>query len=242
MSFFGSLFGGTKSVDKRVTKAAAQATGPLAEFYRHAAPAPETPLTEVPMLAVDVETTGFVAGKDRLLSIGWVALDGLTIDLSISGQALIAQPPGAPSVGPSATIHGLTDDQLAAQGVPFEEALPRFLEAAQGRAMLAHFARIETTFLSHETKRLYGADFVLPVADTIELHQRYINRGHDVAPAQGELRLWTARTVFNLPRYKAHNALTDALACAELYVAQAKAFQSTRSKPMLFKEVQSGRY
>ena len=36
----------------------------------------------------------------------------------------------------------------------------------------------------------------------------------------GQLRLWNARTRYGLPVYKAHNALTDAVATAELYLAQ----------------------
>ena len=35
-----------------------------------------------------------------------------------------------------------------------------------------------------------------------------------------ELRLWRARRRYGLPRYRAHDALIDALACAELYLAQ----------------------
>ena len=34
------------------------------------------------------------------------------------------------------------------------------------------------------------------------------------------MRLWTARERRGLPVYRAHEALTDALACAELYLAQ----------------------
>lgn len=37
---------------------------------------------------------------------------------------------------------------------------------------------------------------------------------------RGSIRLWGARERWGLPVYKAHEALTDALACAELYLAQ----------------------
>ena len=39
-------------------------------------------------------------------------------------------------------------------------------------------------------------------------------------PEPGALRLWAARKRRGLPVYRAHEALSDALACAELYLAQ----------------------
>ena len=47
-----------------------------------------------------------------------------------------------------------------------------------------------------------------------------LSRGFDDEPPKGSLRLWTARGQYGLPHYPAHQALTDALACAELYLAQ----------------------
>ena len=40
------------------------------------------------------------------------------------------------------------------------------------------------------------------------------------------MRLWTARERRALPAYRAHEALTDALACAELYLAQRAELQA----------------
>ena len=37
----------------------------------------------------------------------------------------------------------------------------------------------------------------------------------------GDLRLFNLRPRYNLPRYKAHNALSDAIATAELFMALA---------------------
>ena len=54
----------------------------------------------------------------------------------------------------------------------------------------------------------------------MELQARVLrsHTGADLPP--GALRLATARAHLGLPRYSAHEALTDALACAELYLAQ----------------------
>ncbi|MBS3942447.1 MAG: hypothetical protein KG028_15925 [Actinobacteria bacterium] len=57
------------------------------------------------------------------------------------------------------------------------------------------------------------------VADTLRLQRRVLG-GRWHPPEPEELRLQAARERFGLPRYRAHDALTDALACAELYLAQ----------------------
>jgi DNA polymerase-3 subunit epsilon len=60
----------------------------------------------------------------------------------------------------------------------------------------------------------------MTAVDTMELQSRVLrsHAGDDLPP--GALRLTTARAHLGLPRYAAHEALTDALACAELYLAQ----------------------
>ena len=61
----------------------------------------------------------------------------------------------------------------------------------------------------------------MPVAriDTLELHRRLIV-GWGEAPVRLSLRLWSARERYGLPTYRAHECLIDAIACAELYLAQ----------------------
>ena len=49
--------------------------------------------------------------------------------------------------------------------------------------------------------------------------------------------MWAARGQYGLPRYAAHAALTDALACAELYLAQVAELQAATSKPRTLKSV-----
>jgi len=55
--------------------------------------------------------------------------------------------------------------------------------------------------------------------------------GEDLPP--GALRLSTARAHVGLPRYAAHEALTDALACAELYLAQRAELEAERPETAL---------
>ena len=82
-------------------------------------------------LAVDVETTGLKPERDQLVSIGWVPVNGRVIDLSGAKYYVFA---GA-SVGDSATIHGVTDDDVARLGQDPALVLDAFERAFEGRAL-----------------------------------------------------------------------------------------------------------
>jgi DNA polymerase III subunit epsilon len=193
-----------------------KATGPLKEFYTVPPPAEDTPLTELPLLAVDVETTGMDPRKHQLVSIGWVPVNGATIDLSGAGYVILRGSDGF-AVGPSATIHQLTDDEIAA-GIDHAEALEQLLGALAGRALLGHFVPMEEGFLSAACQRLFRAPLQVPMVDTFAIERRHMER-MGTYPRGEDLRLARVRARYGLPDYRNHNALTDALACAEQYLA-----------------------
>jgi DNA polymerase III subunit epsilon len=189
-----------------------------------AAPLPDlaTPLADAHLLAVDLETTGLDPRTDRMLSLAWVPVDGNRIVLGGARQVVVRDMggPGAhDGVGQSATVHGITDDALAT-GEPVADAVGALLDALAGRVLLAHFARVETGFIAAACERLWGASPASVVVDTLELERRALGGRWRHEPEPGSLRLWAARERRGLPTYRAHEALTDALACAELYLAQ----------------------
>lgn len=203
--------------DRRRARLADQAPpGPVRDFLAAPAPAPRTDVSDLRLLALDLETTGLDPRADHILSVGFVPVDGLQIDLGGATQLLCR---ADVEVGQSAAIHGITDDALAA-GVELRTLIERVAEALTGRVLLAHHAAIETEFLSAAAEREIGVALPISAVDTMELQSRVLrsHAGEDLPP--GALRLVTARTHLGLPRYAAHEALTDALACAELYLAQ----------------------
>lgn len=209
-----ALFGFGDPVRAR-DKAARSARGPLADYYKVPLQPPSTPADELRLLAIDIETTGLDAARDAWLSVGFVPVDGHSIVLAGARNLVLR---GA-DVGQSATIHGLTDDVIAA-GLPREDVLAATLEALAGRVLLAHFHSIEVNFISKACVELYGAPLVTPAVDTLDLQRKLVAPGFNDEPRPDDLRLWNARARFNLPVYGAHEALTDALACGELYLAQ----------------------
>ena len=80
---------------------------------------------------------------------------------------------------------------------------------------------METGFIDALHKRVYAKRFRLredEVVDTLSLERRHMER-KATYPRGEDLRLARVRSRYNLPEYGNHNALTDALACAELYLA-----------------------
>lgn len=168
-------------------------------------------------LAVDLETTGLDPATDHIVAIGWVPIDGDAVRLSGARELLVALPRGA-AVADSATIHQITDDEADA-GAPLAEALDELLAALHGRVLVAHHAPLETGFLSRAAVRAWGSPLPLVSVDTLLLQRRLVADEYGEVP-RGSLRLDSARSRFGLPRYRAHSAGTDALAAAELYLAQ----------------------
>ena len=206
--------------------------GPVRELLGTPEPTPGTDVTDLPLLAVDLETTGLDPRTDHILTVGFVPVDGLVIDLSGATQ-LLCRADG--EVGQSAVVHGITDDALAG-GLALAEVVDRVAAALRGRVLLAHHAVIEREFLAAACERTHGVPLPMESVDTMQLQARVLGSqsGADLPP--GALRLGTARAQLGLPRYAAHQALTDALACAELYLAQVARLSG--GQPMSLKALQ----
>ena len=169
---------------------------------------PDSPVTSTSFLALDLETTGLDPARDHVVAAGWVPVIAGEVVLAGADHRLVRPPT---TIGDSATIHGITDESLAT-APPFAEVLPDLLAALSGRVLVCHHAPMEVGFL-----RAAVPDFTVPYVDTLALEQR-LHTGRDLPP--GALRLDAVRRRYGLPSYAAHSALTDALASAELLLAQ----------------------
>lgn len=209
--------------------------GALGEYAAAELPALGTLAGDLRLLAIDVETTGLDPRRDHLLSIGFVPIDGYEIKLAGARTLHVRPPEGEGGVGASATIHGLTDDMLV-DGLAPAVALEQVLQALAGRVLLAHHAPIETGFLTRLAKQAHGTSFPVRVIDTMELGRRMLDTNVQPLP-RNALRLWTLRDGYGLPVYPAHDALQDALACGELYLAQLSALEEQSREPLTLKHL-----
>lgn len=190
---------------------------PLREYFAWPLPRVSRDYRDVEYVAVDLETTGLNPQEDQILSIGWVVVAGNRIRLATARHRLVKVTGEIPAA--SAVIHQITDDEAAA-GLELADVLPELLWELSGRILIAHHARIEVGFLGAACKRLWGKGLLVRAVDTQIVARRLLERRH--IPFKGsDLRLHALCERYNLPRHGAHNALSDALAAAELFLAQA---------------------
>ncbi len=192
--------------------------GATRRFYEADLPLYTTPFDEVEYVALDLETTGLSAKENEILSIGWIVIKGSDIEFNTCGHQLVK--PEVDLDAQSVTIHKIFDSHLeGAAGM--RAALDRVLPILAGRVLIAHHARVEHTFLRAACMKCYNTPFEIPTVDTMEIERQVFMRNNQEIQ-NGGLRLDAVRQTYNLPRYRAHNAMIDAIACGELFVAQAK--------------------
>lgn len=189
----------------------------MREYYRQDYPTLNTPWTDVEFLAIDLETTGLNANTDTIVSLGWVPIIKGAVHMQHAEHWLVHATEAMPAS--SVVVHGIMDGHLE-DAPPLEDGLKALLSALAGRIPIAHHARMEQTFLNKACLQHFGCHLETPYVDTLALERHIFNKKGKV-PQAGEMRLGPARERYGLPRYRAHNALVDALSCAELFLAQA---------------------
>jgi len=190
--------------------------GPLRDYLSVPFPDRRSPIDTVDIVSLDFETTGMDKTYSRILSAGYIELKHGEIKLETARHVFFKN--DSPLNEASVIVHGITDDK-ASTGESLETAIPRLLEAMMGKVILSHHSRIERTFLQQACKRLYGLSPIFPMIDTLALAKKRLEQRNQPIE-HGSLRLFALRESYGLPRCRAHNALSDALATAELFLAQ----------------------
>ena len=199
--------------DERALMALAQSGYPKLSAYGSAAwPDPSTPARLAPYLALDFELDGLRKGA-HLLQAGWTAFEGTIVRLDDAKVLDIRS--YAELDREAVTIHGIGEER-AAQGVPILAAIRALLEAITGRILIAHAAGIEVSAMQTAIHSLAGLKLPVRAVCTLSLERRLNPNLVD----SNAYRLATTRARYGLPEYEPHDALTDAIAAAELFQAQ----------------------
>ncbi|OLQ93494.1 DNA polymerase III subunit epsilon [Vibrio panuliri] len=195
----------------------------LKAYYQQGAVSADTPLTDVPFVALDFETTGLNSEEDAILTIGLVPF---TLNrIYCNGSAHWVVNPNRELNEESVVIHGITDSDVR-NAPQLEEILQPVLNALAGKVVVVHYKNIERQFFNQALLNCIGEGIEFPVVDTLdiewaiqrELCKGWLNWVKRKKPAS--VRLGQSRERYGLPAYQPHHALTDALATAELLQAQ----------------------
>lgn len=199
------------------------AAAPLRRFYAAGLPDPATPLAELRFMALDFETTGMDPARHAIVSIGMVPFTLARIRPAAGDYWVVR--PERPLDAASVVLHGITHAQVAAAPA-IEEVLDRVLASLAGHMVVVHYRPIERPFLDAACQRTYGSHCLFPLVDTMEIEARHTRRGpmarlrRALRLGQDSIRLADSRARYGLPAYGSHHAKLDALATAELLLAQ----------------------
>lgn len=197
--------------------------GRIRSFYSAGAFAADTPIKSIPFVAVDFETTGFDPKKDGIVSIGLVPFDLKRIHCKGAKHWIVR--PRTALDEESVVVHGITHSDIKS-APDLMRIVEYLLKALEGRIVVVHHRGIERPFLNAALEKRINEGIIFPVVDTMELEARLHRakpltlwqrfRGHSLP----SIRLVDSRERYHLPYYRQHHALTDALATAELFMAQ----------------------
>jgi DNA polymerase III subunit epsilon len=175
--------------------------------------------TDVVFWALDLETTGLRPESDRILSVGMVPIRTGVIRYGERFHSLVRPATGEGLSTDGIRAHHLRPTDLEA-APPLAAVLPEIDRRLREGVLLLHFAQLDLAFLRGGYRRT-GREWPKPhVVDTVDLILRLHERQqrwtpHPTTPRTG---LAETRRVLGLPPYPSHDALSDALATAELFL------------------------
>ena len=179
------------------------------------------PWETVTYWALDLETGGLDPGKDPIIAVGMLPIRAGRIRLGESFRTLV-RPGGLRRIDPaSVRAHQLVLGEMK-DAPTIDDVLPIVERRLRGNVLLVHHRGIDVTFLQEACRRT-GVKWPGPkVVDTVDLLLRVAKRARFTSPDHPQdrpvLNLGAAREAHGLPPYQAHDALTDAVATAELFL------------------------
>jgi CBS domain-containing protein len=193
--------------------------GIFGRYLRRAAPHARwsgpihTPIEHLPLVAIDCETTGLDARRDRIVSFAAVRIDH---GLKIADQPLVDLliDPGIEIPARATAVHGI--DRVRLNGAPsFGDAYRTIAAALEGTVAIGHFVGFDLAILGREAARANRSWHEPPSFDTASLAAAagYRPDHLDLAEMLGHLGIE--------PRWHRHTAAGDARMAAELFVALA---------------------
>ena len=124
----------------------------------------QTPIDDVRFVVLDSETTGLDPRRDKLITIGAVAVCAGEVLLEDSFEVMIQLAYNNSSV----TVHGITRDE-AAGGIEEREAVAQFLEYLGGGVIVGHHIGHDIEALNCACERHFGFHLANRSLDTMDL-------------------------------------------------------------------------
>jgi len=187
--------------------------------------------------SLDIETGGLDAKRDPIIAVGMLPIREGIIKLGQAYQTLVRPEDGREIKPESVQAHQLLRGEVR-EAPPLADVLKEIDRRLRepDTALLVHYQAIDVVFLKRAFERQGLKWPAPPVVDTVELilklgrKQKFLHP-HEL-PEGPATNLTEARRRHGLPDYVAHDALTDAIATAELFLVLRKALNAKRLRDL----------
>ena len=181
-------------------------------------------------IVIDLELTGLDPKQHEIVSVAWVMLEQQCIKLS---QAEHHINKGVKQLDQSPVYHGIARQDIA-KGLSLKMILTQLSAHFEDTILVFHNSTLDWGFLKLAYAELGITVRPKLILDTLQIEKKRLHQqGHDIA--LDELTLSACRERYELPHYTCHHALTDAMATAELLLAQCH--QISRGQALKLREL-----
>ncbi len=156
-------------------------------------------------IAFDIETTGTVAGVDRIVEIGAVCFEN---GQPVSRFSTLVNPK-IPIPAGASRVNGITDDMVKDQPT-IDQVLPSFAEFCADVVMVAHNSAFDTQFITSDVKIFEAPAPRGTIIDTLSISRK-------VFPGLLNYKLETLVNHLCIPKGQFHRAEADAICCGHLF-------------------------
>lgn len=166
------------------------------------------------VVSVDCETTGLDPRRDEIITVAAIKIRGDRILASQTFQAVVR--PRVAIAEAAIKVHGLREIDVAAAR-PMKEIMPDLLRFIGGRPLVGYYIDFDIAMLNNHVAELLGIHLPNP---RIEVSRLYYDRKYGDAPPGTQVDLTFANILrdLNLPLFNQHDAFSDALMTAMIYV------------------------
>lgn len=172
---------------------------------------------------IDVETTGLNPATDRILQVAAVVVDESGTVMESFDTVVRPESPSEYTHG-AEHVHGISRAAVE-NGMPLRDAIERLKQMSSNAVFTAHNARFDLGFLAAEASRVGAEWSVDSFVDTLHL-----SRSLDESREHSH-RLTDLCDRYGIERDRAHDALSDARATAQLLTMLLSESRSRESQP-----------
>lgn len=179
----------------------------------------DTSLHDLRYAVIDTELTSLDTRRNRLLSIGAIAMNGSKVRLGEQFYRVINPGVEVPAAG--VLVHKLRPSDVE-RGIPPGDALAELRQFIVGRVLVGHFVHIDLKALRKELGDERN-QLSNPAIDTARVHRWMLHNGpcrEDLVHQLENIGLEGLAKAYDLEFREAHHALEDAFLTARLWQKQ----------------------